>query len=106
MTEIETLMDNETFMRTDQAVKLGFADGKMSAADAAAASARAAIDPALAVRRQTEKALAQAGYSRADRQRMIDSIGSKRDAAPGAHAARDAGNVNEGLRAIINTFKV
>ncbi len=104
LAEIKALMDAETFMRPDQAMKLGFADGKMSAADAAAASARAALNPALAARRQTEKALAMAGYSRADRQRMIDSIGSKRDAAPDAHAARDAGEVAASLNKLADLF--
>lgn len=104
LAEIRALMDAETFMLPDQAIKLGFADSKIAAADAQG-SARASMDPALAVRRQTEAALAKAGYSRADRQRMISAIGGPRDATTAPTAARDAGKLATSLDDLLASLK-
>lgn len=104
--EIAALMDAETFMASDQAIKLGFADETM-ADPAPAAKAAISADPALMARRQTEAALARAGFSRADRQQMISALGgSQRDASATTPAARDAGNSMDGLKALIKTFTI
>lgn len=104
--EIEKLMDGETFMRPDDAIAKGFADGKAAAASGEPA-AKNTLDRGLMARRQTEAALARAGFSRADRQQMIGAlVGGQRDASPDANAARDAGNHVEGLRALIDTLKI
>jgi len=101
--EIVKLMDAETFMSASDAIKRGFADGE--AAASAAASAAAKHDPALMARRQTEAALAKAGFSRGDRKNMIAALGgAPRDAGTTTNAARDAGTLT-GLRALIETLK-
>ena len=91
--EIIKLMDAETFMSASDAIKRGFADGEAAASTAASAAAK--HDPALMARRQTEAALAKAGFSRGDRKNMIAALGG---------AARDAGTLT-GLRALIETLK-
>lgn len=101
--EIIKLMDAETFMSASDAIKRGFADGE--AASSTAASAAAKHDPALMARRQTEAALAKAGFSRGDRKNMIAALGgAPRDAGTTTNAARDAGTLT-GLRALIETLK-
>jgi ATP-dependent Clp protease, protease subunit len=104
--EIEKLMDGETFMRPEDAIARGFADGKAAAASGEPA-ARNQMDPGLMARRQTEAALARAGFSRSDRQQMLAHLGGQRDASLGdTTAARDAGDHDAGVRALINHFKV
>jgi ATP-dependent protease ClpP protease subunit len=97
MAEIKALMDAETFMRADQAVRLGFADGTVQTADGASAKAAIALPADIAARRQIEKSLAMAGHSRADRSRMIAALGRPRDAAAEPTAARDAGELSRNL---------
>lgn len=101
--EIVALMDAETWLSADEAVKQGFADTTMSE-QGQQAKAAARIDPALQARRQTEAALARAGFSRGDRQQMISALtGAPRDASTHP-AARDAGTL-AGLRSLIDVFK-
>lgn len=100
--EIVALMHAESWMGASDAMKNGFADAQIDAADVAA-SASTRLDPALSARRQTEAALARAGFSRGDRQQMISALGAPRDAST-KPAARDAGTF-AGLRSIIDTFK-
>lgn len=101
--EIVKLMDAETFMSASDAIKRGFADGEAAASTAASAAAK--HDPALMARRQTEAALAKAGFSRGDRKNMIAALGgAPRDAGTPTPAARDAGTLT-GLRALIETMK-
>lgn len=102
--EITRLMDAETFMAGSDAILRGFADAEIAPGDVAA-SAAASHDPALMARRQTEAALARAGFSRSDRQSMIASLGgARRDASTPDNAACDAGTM-AGLRSIIDTLK-
>lgn len=101
--EIVKLMDAESFFSVSEAINLGFADGP--AQTSAAANAAAKPDPALMARRQTEAALAKAGFSRGDRKNMIAALGgAARDAGQPNSAARDAGTMT-GLRALIETLK-
>lgn len=102
--EVGSLMDAETFMSADDAIRRGFADRKLSNEDMPA-NASARSDPSLMARRQTEAALAKAGFSRSDRQRMIAALGAQRDASTGPAAARDAGDLTAGLTALIHTLR-
>jgi ATP-dependent Clp endopeptidase proteolytic subunit ClpP len=101
--EIAALMDAETYLGTDQAIQLGFADSLLADAPAGTKAANH-IDRALMARRQTEAALAKAGHSRSERQTMIAALGSPRDAGTTPPAARDAGEI-AGLRALIQTLR-
>lgn len=102
--EISALMDGETFMGSADAIRRGFADGTIAdPPPAAKASSRA--DQSLLARRQTEAALARAGFSRGDRQQMISALGGQRDATSTPPAARDAGETVQGLRALIDTLR-
>lgn len=104
--EIEKLMDAETFMRPEDAIAKGFADGKAALASGEPA-AKNTLDRGLMARRQTEAALARAGFSRTDRQQMIGAlVGGQRDASPGNPAARDAGELAAGVRALMESMKV
>jgi ATP-dependent Clp protease, protease subunit len=104
--DIEKLMDAETFMGAQRAVDEKFADviddkiGSEEGGDSAAASA----DPRILARRQTEAALAKAGFSRSDRTRMLNQIAAPRDAGRPT-AARDAGDLEAGVRQLISSMK-
>lgn len=102
-TEIEQMMDAETFMGPTDAIKHGFADATIDT-EVAQASANNQVDRALMARRQTEAALARAGFSRGDRQQMISALGGQRDATT-TSAARDAGDFVTGLRALTATLR-
>lgn len=102
--EIVSLMDAETFMGPTDAIKRGFADAQIEQQDGGT-KAQAPADPSLMARRQTEAALARAGFSRSDRTNMIAALGgAQRDASTPPPAARDAGDLT-GLRALIETLK-
>jgi ATP-dependent protease ClpP protease subunit len=100
--DIEKLMDAETFMGPSDAVKNGFAD--MVADDIEAPSADAKnMDRGLMARRQTEAALARAGFSRNDRSEMIAALVAPRDAS---HlATRDAGIDPAALQRLLQTMR-
>ncbi len=100
---IEQLMDAETFMAPDEAIANGFADSK-GALDGGSVAANAAPDRALMARRQTEAALARAGYSRNDRSKLLTQLGAPRDAST-APAARDAGDIQAELNKLLTTLK-
>jgi len=102
--EIERMMDAETFMGPSEAIKHGFADSTLTD-EPAEAGASNTIDRALMARRQTEAALARAGFSRGDRQQMIAALGGQRDATTNP-AARDAGNHDTALRSLIATLQI
>lgn len=102
--DIAALMNAETFMNAADAIKRGFADTMMADQPATAASA-SAMDRGLMARRQTEAALARAGFSRSDRQQMIAALGGAQRDASTSSAARDAGDPHEGLQALIATLK-
>jgi len=103
--EIVRLMDGETFMGVSDAIKRGVADEQL-ADDPQPASASNFVDRGLMARRQTEAALARAGFSRGDRQQMIAALGAPRDASATSDAARDAGSTTQGLRALIETLRI
>lgn len=86
--QIENLMDAESFMGPSEAVKNGFADVIADDIKAPEGDAKN-MDRGLMARRQTEAALARAGFSRNDRSEMIAALTAPRDA--GRPAPRDAG---------------
>lgn len=104
MAEIKALMDAETFMRADQAMRLGFADGTMQTGEGSNVKAVMTLPADIAARRQIEKSLAMAGHSRADRSRMIAALGRPRDAAAEPTAARDAGEIMSSLNKLASTI--
>jgi ATP-dependent protease ClpP protease subunit len=104
MAEIKTLMDAETFMRAEQAMRLGFADGTMKTVDGASAKAAIALPADIAARRQIEKSLAMAGHSRVDRSRMIAAMVTKRDAVTDPLPMRDSGEVAANLNKLADLF--
>ncbi len=109
--EITALMDGEgqqdgTFMSAEKAISLGFADGVMAdqAPAARASAAPGTPDATLMARRRTEAALAAAGITRTERQQMLNTLGAQRDASA-PPAARDAGDLEAGIRALCATLK-
>lgn len=108
-TEIERLMDAETFMTAAKAVELGFADSVDDGVAAPSGDAKS-TDRRLMARRQTEAALAKAGFTRTMRSEMLSELISSatRDAGQPS-AARDAGDNPElnaaALQRLIDTIK-
>lgn len=103
--EIVKLMDAETFMGPSEAVKHGFADivdDKIGAPEGDAKN----MDRGLMARRQTEAALARAGFTRDKRSELLAEMGvsaAPRDAS--RTAARDAGIDPAALQRLIETMK-
>ncbi|TXH84825.1 MAG: Clp protease ClpP [Rhizobium sp.] len=102
---IEKLMDAETFMGPSQAVENGFADVVMEDLTAGSGEAKN-MDRGLMARRQTEAALARAGFSRNMRSEMLSELvnPAARDAGR-PPAARDAGIDPVAVRQLINAIK-
>lgn len=88
---IEKLMDAETFMGPSEAVEKGFADVVADDLKADDASNSKQIDSRLMARRQTEAALAKAGFPRSMRSEMLAQISNSPTRDAGQNAARDAG---------------
>lgn len=90
--EIVKLMDAETFMGPSEAVKNGFADVVDDGIEQPEGDAKN-MDRGLMARRQTEAALARAGFTRDKRSELLLEMGvsaAPRDASR-SPAARDAG---------------
>lgn len=103
---IEKLMDAETFMGPSEAVKNGFADVVADDISADAGDAKN-MDRGLMARRQTEAALARAGFSRDKRSELLSEIGASaalRDASR-KPAARDAGIDPAAVQRLIETIR-
>lgn len=103
---IQKLMDAETFMGPSEAVDRGFADSIADDLKADDASAAKTIDSRLMARRQTEAALAKAGYPRSLRSEMMAQLmtnSATRDA--GQTAARDAGVTAASLLELQNIMR-
>lgn len=105
--DIVALMDAETFMGPSEAVKNGFAD-VVDDGIAGTASETKNMDRGLMARRQTEAALARAGFSRDKRSEILSELGpsvAPRDASH-KHAARDAGTYEAAARQLVDIFKL
>lgn len=102
---IAKLMDAETFMGASDAVAKGFADSVNESLKADGADAKN-LDSRLMARRQTEAALAKAGYPRTMRSEMLAQLTNSptRDAGQNS-AARDAGVNAASLRELIDILK-
>lgn len=104
--DIVKLMDAETFMGPSDAVKNGFADGVDDKIDTPEGDAKN-MDRGLMARRQTEAALARAGFSRDKRSELLLEMGvsaAPRDASRNT-AARDAGIDPAALQRLIETMR-
>ncbi|MET3662494.1 head maturation protease, ClpP-related [Aquamicrobium ahrensii] len=103
--DIEKLMDAETFMGPSEAVKNGFADVVDDGIEAGTSEANN-MDRGLMARRQTEAALARAGFTRDKRSELLLEMGvsaAPRDASR-KPAARDAG-FEAAARQLINAIR-
>jgi ATP-dependent Clp protease protease subunit len=102
---VAKLMDAETFMGASDAVAKGFADSVNESLKADGADAKN-LDSRLMARRQTEAALAKAGYPRTMRSEMLTQLTNSptRDAGQNS-AARDAGVNAASLRELIDILK-
>lgn len=103
--ELQKLMDAETFMGPSEAVKNGFADLVDDGIEAPSGDAKN-MDRRLMARRQTEAALARAGFSRDKRSDLLTELGvsaAPRDASRHT-AARDAGLDEAAIRQLITTL--
>lgn len=102
---VAKLMDAETFMGASDAVAKGFADSVNESLKADGADAKN-LDSRLMARRQTEAALAKAGYPRTMRSEMLAQLTNSptRDAGQNS-AARDAGVNAASLRELIDILK-
>lgn len=104
--ELVKLMDAETFMGPSEAVKNGFADA-IDDQIAGQQSEAKNMDRGLMARRQTEAALARAGFTRDKRSELLTEMGvsaAPRDASR-PPAPRDAGFDLAVARQCINIFK-
>lgn len=102
--DIEKLMDAETFMGPSEAVKNGFADAVDGAIATPEGDAKN-MDRGLMARRQTEAALARAGFSRETRSEMLLEMGVGARDATHKPAARDAGIDPAALQRLLNLMK-
>ena len=104
--EIEKLMDAETFMGASEAVEYGFADGITDDADPAsgpAVSASATVPSQILAKRRIDAALAQQGISRTERRKMFNQIAGMHDAAD--TATHDAGFHAAAIQRLIDTIR-
>jgi len=104
--DIEQLMDAETFMNAAQAVESGFADAVDDGVDAevqAKAGASAQVRPDIRAKRRIDAALAQQGISRTERRKMLNQIAGTHDAAD--TATHDAGFDIAAMQRLIKTIR-
>lgn len=102
-TDIEQLMDAETFMNPTQAIEYGFADAVDDAQIHAETNASAQVRPELLAKRRIDAALAQQGISRTERRKMFNQIAGTHDAAD--TATHDAGFDIAAMQRLIKTIK-
>lgn len=109
MAEIQALMDGETFMDPQRAVKEGFADAvddRLGASASAAAPEQSDDHRRLMAKRQAEAAMAKAGFPRSQRTEILAELSAApRDAGRPSNPTRDAGAFNAGLRQLIESMK-
>lgn len=99
--DVETLMDAETFMGPSEAVDKGFADdvdGNLSA------KAESRLPKEISAKRRLESVLAQTGLPRVERRRLVDeALGGVRDAA--LTVVRDADFDRAAMERLIQTIR-
>lgn len=108
--EVEKLMDAETFMGPSEAVEKGFADAvdEKISGKTGEDKKNAAHRERLMARRQTEAALARAGFTRDRRSEILAELqapAALRDASRNPNAARDAGVKVAAIRRLIETMR-
>jgi ATP-dependent Clp protease protease subunit len=100
---IAKLMDAETFMGPTEAIEKRFADSVLEGGSAEAADTKN-MDRRLMARRQTEAALARAGFTRSHRSELLSELMNSAERDAGRTAERDAG-VTAGLHDLIAILK-
>jgi ATP-dependent Clp protease protease subunit len=100
--EIAAMMDRETWLGAQQALELGFADSRLDAAPARDLEEPAAA--ALRAERRLDLLAAHAGLSRKDARALLRELKGGAPAAPAATAPA-AGQIAEGLQALLDTLK-
>ncbi|HWL06486.1 MAG TPA: head maturation protease, ClpP-related [Xanthobacteraceae bacterium] len=101
--DIEQLMDAETFMTASQAVECGFADVVDDTESHTETNASAQVRPEILAKRRIDAALAQQGISRTERRKMFNQIAGTHNAAePATH---DAGFDIAAMQRLIKTIK-
>lgn len=86
--ELDQLLDAETWLNADEAIRRGFADGKT---DMEAPAPEASVGERIKAKRAIDAALASQGVPRAERRRLMSEMsGGTHDAAPGAGGTHDA----------------
>ena len=101
--DIEQLMDAETFMAAAQTVEYGFADVVDDAQIHAETNASAQVRPEIQARRRIDAALAKQGVSRTERRKMFNQIAGMHDAAD--TATHDAGFHAAAIQRLIDTIR-
>lgn len=101
--DIEQLMDAETFMTAAQAVENGFADAINDAEIHPETNASAQVRPEIQARRRIDAALAKQGVSRTERRKMFNQIAGMHDAAD--TATHDAGFHAAAIQRLIDTIR-
>lgn len=106
LADVQKLMDGETFMDPDKAVKEGFADSVSDSLGAqnSASSPLSEEGRRVLARRQAEGALAKSGMPRAQRAVILNDIAAPRDASRRT-AVRDAGDLTDGLNRLVAAMK-
>jgi ATP-dependent protease ClpP protease subunit len=105
--DIEKLMGAETFMGPSEAVKNGFADAVDEVIDTPEGDAENSANRVIMARRQTEAALARAGFSRDKRSEILMELNASaapRDASR-HDAPRDASVNAAALQRLIETIR-
>jgi len=101
--DIEQLMDAETFMTAAQAVEYGFADVVDDAQIHPETNASAQVRPEIHAKRRIDAALAQQGISRTERRKMFCQIAGMHDAAD--TATHDAGFHAAAIQRLIDIIR-
>jgi len=98
--EIAKMMDNETFLQAEEAVKMGFVD---EAIEAEKAEDGEDLPKGLAARRKLDALLAEQGVPRSERRRLMrEASGGTQDAAP--TVTQDADLNVSAMRELINSL--
>jgi ATP-dependent Clp endopeptidase proteolytic subunit ClpP len=101
--KVEALMDAETYMSANEAVKKGFAD--TVAEDISAPEATNQTAQKISARRRLDAALAQSGLPRSERRRMLAAATGMHDAAGDTTAMPGAGLDLAAATRLIETMK-
>lgn len=101
---IAKMLDDETWLSGSQAIAQGFAHGLLAADQTTIDEVARSEDRRVNELRGMERTLIAAGMSREDARERVDSIRSKRDAAP-EPGERDAADLQASLADLLQTIR-